>query len=120
MAFSVTDGQGSNVLAAAAAMIALCTIAVGLRIWGRFIGHKTRLWWDDWLSLAALVRSPPIPSPRLVSCAGGLVLITWDHFAAMRLDHLRLDYILGLSRSRAAHHPRTHRIHHVRAGLPRR
>ena len=36
-------------------MIALSTLAVALRFWGRFATHRTGLWWDDWLSLAALV-----------------------------------------------------------------
>lgn len=57
MAYSVTDGRGPDVLAVSGAMIALSTIAVGLRIWGRFVGRKSGLWWDDWLSLAALVRT---------------------------------------------------------------
>ncbi len=56
MAFSINDGQGPNVLAVAAVMISLSTIAVGLRVWSRFVGNKAGLWWDDWLSLAALVR----------------------------------------------------------------
>ena len=60
MAFSITDGQGSNVLAVAAVMISVSTIAVGLRVWSRLIGSEPGLWWDDWLSLAALVGKTPI------------------------------------------------------------
>lgn len=56
MAYSVTDGKGSSILAVSGAMIALSTVAVALRFWGRYIAHKNVLWWDDWLSLAALVR----------------------------------------------------------------
>ncbi|KAL8756889.1 MAG: hypothetical protein Q9199_002616, partial [Rusavskia elegans] len=54
MAYSVTEGRGSEILALSAIMIAFSTIAIGLRFWGRHIAHRGGLWWDDWLSLAAL------------------------------------------------------------------
>ncbi|KAF7506482.1 hypothetical protein GJ744_011732 [Endocarpon pusillum] len=54
MAYSITDGRGPDILASSGAMIALSTIAVGLRLWGRSTAPNTGLWWDDWLSLAAL------------------------------------------------------------------
>lgn len=56
MAYSVTDGRGPDILAVSGTMIALSTIAVALRFYGRYVGLKSGLWWDDWLALAALVR----------------------------------------------------------------
>lgn len=56
MAYSVTEGRGSEILALSAIMIVFSTIAIGLRFWGRHIAHRCGLWWDDWLSLPALVR----------------------------------------------------------------
>ena len=32
----------------------LSYLAVGARVWGRFVGH-TKLWWDDWLIFLAAV-----------------------------------------------------------------
>lgn len=48
--------RGPDVLAVSGAMIALTTISVSLRFWARFVVPRGHLWWDDWLSLAALVR----------------------------------------------------------------
>lgn len=56
MAYSVAGGRGPEILAVSGTMIALTTIAVALRFWARLVAPKNGLWWDDWLSLAALVR----------------------------------------------------------------
>jgi hypothetical protein len=37
-----------------AVMLALSTIATGIRFWSRIV-TSARLWWDDWLALASLV-----------------------------------------------------------------
>lgn len=46
---------GLDVLAVSVISIALTTLVVSLRFWARFVLPHGRLWWDDWLSLAALV-----------------------------------------------------------------
>lgn len=51
------EDRGPEIVAVSSALIALATVAVTLRFWSRFVGKKAGLWWDDWLSLAALVRS---------------------------------------------------------------
>ena len=50
------DSRGPEVLAVSGVMIALTTIAVSLRFWARFVVPRVQLWWDDWLSLTAVVR----------------------------------------------------------------
>lgn len=58
MSTLMTEDRGSQVNAVNYAFLVLSTIAVILRFWGRFVAHKARFWWDDWLSLAALVHLP--------------------------------------------------------------
>ena len=56
MESTATQDKGSQLVAASIVLLLLSTIAVALRIWGRLIATNSGLWWDDWLSLAALVR----------------------------------------------------------------
>ena len=53
-----TGDKGPQVNATSYAFLVLSTIAVVLRFCGRFVAPKSGFWWDDWLSLAALVRLP--------------------------------------------------------------
>ena len=45
--------------------LVLSTIAVLLRFCGRMVAHNAGFWWDDWLSLVALVSLPYL---TLVNC----------------------------------------------------
>lgn len=45
----------SHFIAANYAFLIIVTVAVVLRLYGRYIAHKAGFWWDDWLSLVALV-----------------------------------------------------------------
>ena len=47
--------KGPQVNAVSYSFLVLSTIAVLLRFWGRMVAHKAGFWWDDWLSLVALV-----------------------------------------------------------------
>lgn len=53
---TATQDRGPQLVAASIILLLLSTIAVALRILGRLITTNSGLWWDDWLSLAALVR----------------------------------------------------------------
>ena len=64
MVDTATANRGPQVNAISYAMLVLATIAVILRFWGRYVAKKAGFWWDDWLSLTALVCSPP---PYLLS-----------------------------------------------------
>jgi hypothetical protein len=55
MAESVTEDKGPQIRAVTYAMLVLATVAVALRFWARSVALKAGFWWDDWLSLAALV-----------------------------------------------------------------
>ena len=50
------NDQGPSLLAASYSLIFLSAIAVTLRFYGRYVERKVGFWWDDWLSLVALVR----------------------------------------------------------------
>ncbi len=52
---STAADKGPQVNAANYAFLVLSTVAVVLRFNGRYVAHKAGFWWDDWLSLAALV-----------------------------------------------------------------
>ena len=41
------------------AFLVLTTLAVVLRFYDRYVAHKAGPWWDDWLSLVALVSDLP-------------------------------------------------------------
>ena len=58
MSTHINEDKGPRVNAANYAFLVLSTIAVILRFCGRFVGHKAGFWWDDWLSLTALVSRP--------------------------------------------------------------
>ena len=49
------QNRGPQVNAANYAFLVVVTIVVVLRLYGRYVAHKAGFWWDDWLSLTALV-----------------------------------------------------------------
>ena len=51
-----SQNQGSQINAVNYAFLVLSTMAVALRFCGRYVAHRAGYWWDDWLSLVALVR----------------------------------------------------------------
>ena len=57
MTESFIEDRGPQLEAITYAMLVLATVAVALRFWARYVALKAGLWWDDWFSLAALVRS---------------------------------------------------------------
>ena len=57
MAQPAAGDRSPQIVAISGTMITLVTVAVALRIWGRHAARQAGLWWDDWLSLAALVSS---------------------------------------------------------------
>ena len=101
MTYSVTKDRSSDVLVVAIVMIVVSTLAVGLRCWSRYVAHKAEMWWDDWLSLLALV---------------SLILFALSDEAnhgvlssiAIQLGYLWAQYVLGLSWPGSAHRLRPH------------
>ena len=55
------EDVGPQLNAVSYAFLVLSTIAVSLRFCGRMVAPKAEFWWDDWLSLAALVSLPYMP-----------------------------------------------------------
>ena len=51
---SIEDNRTPTIIATTVAPLTLSVIAVGARFLGRHVGG-TKLWWDDWLVLLALV-----------------------------------------------------------------
>ena len=58
MSTRTIEDKGHQLNAVSYAFLVLSTMAVALRFCGRFVAHKAGFWWDDWLSLAALVSLP--------------------------------------------------------------
>ena len=55
MAYSIQEDKGKRLIAAAVWAVIFQVLVVGLRFWSRLACARTRLWWDDWALLAALV-----------------------------------------------------------------
>lgn len=61
------ENRTPTVVASVTALWVLSYIAVGARVWGRFVGH-TKLWWDDWLILLAAAMLVPALTVDLIEC----------------------------------------------------
>ena len=72
----------------------LATVAVALRFYGRYIAHKAGYWWDDWLSLAALVSS--LCYPTCYMFIWGILILD---LVAVCVVHSRTFAILGIHRT---------------------
>lgn len=59
MGSEITGDQGHSVMKFQYTWGALTTIAVILRFCGQYAARTADLWWDDWLSLVALVSLTP-------------------------------------------------------------
>lgn len=57
------DDRGPQIEAVTIFMLVLATVAVTLRLLARYISARAGFWWDDWLSLAALVSPSPMAKP---------------------------------------------------------
>lgn len=91
MGSEITGDQGHIVMKLQYTWGALTTIAVILRFAERYAARTAGLWWDDWLSLVALVSLTP--SKRLYSP-------DYDCFAAICLVNLWGFTLLGIYRPR--------------------
>lgn len=49
------DNRGPEILAVNVVLFVICALAVVLRVYSRRIA-KVKLWWDDWIIIADLVR----------------------------------------------------------------
>ena len=95
MGSDFTDDRGPEVVRFQCVWGVLATIAVILRFCGRYATPAAGLWWDDWLSLVALVSVTPFK--RLQS----LTMIV--SIAAICLVNLWSFALLGLHRPRQTH-----------------
>ena len=67
MTLSQIQDRGPQINAVNYAFLVITTVAVLLRFWGRMVALKASFWWDDWLSLTALVSILPVPSESLLN-----------------------------------------------------
>ena len=85
---SITDDRGPRINAIVYALFTLTTLAAFLRCWAKRVAHNVGFWWDDWLSLLALVS-------QFFLCTMMMNSSLQTHIA-LNMDTLCFDHLLGL------------------------
>ena len=121
MGSDFTGDQGPEVVKFQYVWGVLATIAVILRFCGRYATRTAGFWWDDWLSLVALVSITPfkrLHSLTMIISIAAICLVNLWGFALLGLHRPRQtqqsDPWTSHTISKAAHrqrHPIQHRIY---------